>query len=100
MNATIIVAIITVVGSILAAAITTYLTKAKDREAEWRVVKLTHYKRFMTALYYLVLRMKDGLPSLTRSTTFTLSARPMYWLPFAVLLTKRGISVRIVSKNY
>jgi hypothetical protein len=36
MNGTIIVAIITVVGSIVAAAITSYLTKAKDREAEWR----------------------------------------------------------------
>lgn len=32
MNGTIIVAIITVVGSIVAAAITSYLTKAKDRE--------------------------------------------------------------------
>jgi len=33
MNGTIIVAIITVLGSIIAAAITSYLTKAKDREA-------------------------------------------------------------------
>ena len=54
MNGTIIVAIITVVGSIVAAAITSYLTKAKDREAEWRAVKLTHYKRFMTALSAIV----------------------------------------------
>lgn len=50
MDGTIIVAIITVLGSIIAAAITSYLTKAKDREAEWRSVKLAHYKRFMTAL--------------------------------------------------
>jgi len=54
MNGTIIVAIITVVGSILAAAITSYLTKAKDREAEWRSAKLAHYKRFMTALSAIV----------------------------------------------
>lgn len=54
MNGTIIVAIITVVGTIVAAAITSYLTKAKDREAEWRAVKLTHYKRFMTALSAIV----------------------------------------------
>jgi Tfp pilus assembly protein PilE len=54
MNGMIIVAIITVLGSIIAAAITSYLTKAKDREAEWRSVKLAHYKRFMTALSAIV----------------------------------------------
>lgn len=54
MNGTIVVAIITVLGSIIAAAVTSYLTKAKDREAEWRSVKLAHYKRFMTALSAIV----------------------------------------------
>jgi len=54
MTGTIIVAVVTVVGSIVAAAITSYMSKAKDREAEWRAAKLTHYKRFMTALSAIV----------------------------------------------
>lgn len=54
MNGIIIVAIITVVGTIVAAAVTVYLTKSKEREAEWRSHKLAHYKRFMTALSAIV----------------------------------------------
>ena len=54
MDGAIVVAIITVGGGILVAAITSYLTKAKEREAEWRSQKLAHYKEFMAALNNIV----------------------------------------------
>lgn len=46
MNTAIVVAIITVLGT----AVSFFLTKQKEREAEWRKQKLDHYKEFMAAL--------------------------------------------------
>jgi len=50
MEAPIIVAIISAATALLASALTFYLTKQKEREAEWRKQKLDHYKEFMAAL--------------------------------------------------
>ncbi len=54
MNATIIVAIISATAVLLASALGSFLTKAKEREAEWRKQKLDHYKEMMAALSALV----------------------------------------------
>lgn len=48
------VAIITAVAGIFASALTFYLTRQKEREAEWRAQKLVHYKQFMAALNAIV----------------------------------------------
>lgn len=50
METPIIVAVISAAAALLASALTFYLTKQKEREAEWRKQKLDHYKEFMAAL--------------------------------------------------
>ncbi len=54
MDAPIIVAIITAVAGLFASSLTFFLTKKKEREAEWRKQKLDHYKEFMAALNDIV----------------------------------------------
>lgn len=46
----ILVAIITVSGSIVVAAISYFLTKRQQREAEWRESKLNHYKVLLSSI--------------------------------------------------
>lgn len=58
MNSSILVAIITVVGSLLAASITFYLTKNHQIEAEWRHEKLNHYKVLLSSISELA---EDGI---------------------------------------
>lgn len=50
MDTAIFVATISAATSILAAALTFFLTKSKEREAELRKQKLEHYKEFLDAL--------------------------------------------------
>jgi hypothetical protein len=50
MDTTIIVALITAGATVIVTAVTFGLTKAKEREAEWRKQKLDHYKEFIAAL--------------------------------------------------
>lgn len=50
----IIVAIITAGAGLIASALTFFLTKMKEREADWRTQKLEHYKAFMVALNAIV----------------------------------------------
>ncbi|BAV65667.1 hypothetical protein [Sphingobium cloacae] len=54
MNGPIAVAVITAVTGIFISALTFYLTRQREREAEWRTQKLAHYKQFMTALNAIV----------------------------------------------
>lgn len=54
MDAPIIVAIITAAAGLFASSLTFFLTKKKEREAEWRKQKLDHYKEFMAALNDIV----------------------------------------------
>ncbi|MCK5000393.1 MAG: hypothetical protein KAS23_12690 [Anaerohalosphaera sp.] len=58
MENTIIVAIITVVGSIIGAAVTFYLTKRHELKVEWQHEKLNHYKVLISSLSDLVI---DGI---------------------------------------
>lgn len=96
MNGTIIVAIITVVGTIVAAAITSYLTRAKDREAEWRSVKLAHYKRFMTALSAIV----GPTPTPEERITFAVAANDIYLVGSpAVLVALRAYLDETANSN-
>lgn len=53
-NGPIIIAVITALAGVFASALTFYLTRRKEREAEWRTQKLTHYKEFMAALNAIV----------------------------------------------
>jgi hypothetical protein len=50
MDTTIIIAVISALTAIVVAAITYYTTKEREREAEWRKEKLTHYKEYFAAL--------------------------------------------------
>jgi len=50
----IIVAVITAGAGVIASALSFFLTKMKEREAEWRTQKLNHYKAFMVALNAIV----------------------------------------------
>lgn len=50
MDTPIVVAIITSAASLLVAAVTFFLTKRKERQAEWRKQKLEHYREFLDAL--------------------------------------------------
>ncbi|MBO9574862.1 MAG: hypothetical protein J7494_03915 [Sphingobium sp.] len=96
MNGTIIVAIITVGGSIFAAAITSYLTKAKDREAEWRSQKLAHYKRFMTALSAIV----GPTPTTEEKVTFADAANDIFLVGSPdVLVALRGYLDETAESN-
>ena len=50
MDTPILVAVISAAASIAVAAVTFFLTKRKEREAEWRKQKLEHYREFLDAL--------------------------------------------------
>ena len=50
MDTPILVAVISAAASLTVAAITFFLTKQKEREAEWRKQKLEHYREFLDAL--------------------------------------------------
>ena len=50
MDSAILVAIITVCGTILAASLTFYFTKRHQLEVEWRHEKLNHYKVLLSAI--------------------------------------------------
>ena len=50
----IIVAVITAGAGLIASALSFFLTKMKEREAEWRTQKLNHYNAFMVALNAIV----------------------------------------------
>ncbi|WP_143133135.1 hypothetical protein [Pseudoduganella namucuonensis] len=54
METPIFVAVITAAASLAVAAITFFLTKGKEREAEWRKQKLEHYREFLDALSGIV----------------------------------------------
>jgi len=53
-SVTIVVAIISAAAVLFAPALSFFLTKQKEREAEWRTQKFEHYKVFMAALNALV----------------------------------------------
>jgi hypothetical protein len=50
MNGAVATSLIGLVGSILVAAFAYWLTKRREREAEWRKEKLTYYKAFIESL--------------------------------------------------
>jgi hypothetical protein len=50
MDTPVFVALISATASIVVAAVTFFLTKRKEREAEWRKQKLEHYREFLDAL--------------------------------------------------
>jgi len=54
MNTTIVVAIIGLLGSIVAAVFAYWSTKQREREAEWRKEKLAYYKTFVESLSGIV----------------------------------------------
>ena len=55
MDKSVLIAIITVSGSIILAAISFYLTKRHQVRTEWQKEKLKHYKDLLTALSELVI---------------------------------------------
>jgi hypothetical protein len=54
MEVAILVAIISAAASIFGAALTFYFSRKKEREADWRKIKLEHYRDFMSALSSIV----------------------------------------------
>ena len=47
-------ALISAAAAVLVAALTVYLTKRKEREAEWRAKKLAYYEEFIAAVSGIV----------------------------------------------
>jgi hypothetical protein len=58
MNVSVITAIITSSGAVIIAALTFFLTKRYERQAEWRQKKLDHYKQLLSAISDLAI---DGV---------------------------------------
>lgn len=50
MDTSIVVSVITVSGSVLIAALTFYLTKRHERDAQWQNQKLNHYKVLLSSI--------------------------------------------------
>jgi hypothetical protein len=50
MNTSVIVAVISSAASVIAAALSFYLTKKKEREADWRKYKFEQYKEFLVSM--------------------------------------------------
>jgi hypothetical protein len=85
--ALIIIAMITAFAGIIASALTFYLTRKKEREAEWRTQKLAHYKQFMTALNAIV----GPIPTTQERITFADAANNIYLVGSpAVLIALRA----------
>ncbi|QNM98203.1 hypothetical protein [Chitinimonas koreensis] len=73
MEATILVAVISASAGIIISALTFFLTKWKEREAEWRKQKLESYKELISALSGIV----DPAPSSAAKTRFAHIANHM-----------------------
>jgi hypothetical protein len=71
MGSSVLVAIITVSGSIIVAAITFYLTKRYQLKVEWQREKLNHYKALLSALSDLAV---DGIDKNDANQRFALAA--------------------------
>ena len=71
MDSSILVAIITVSGSIIVAAITFYLAKKHQLDVEWQHEKLNHYKVLLSALSDLAI---DGIDKDEANKRFALAA--------------------------
>jgi len=71
MDSSILVAIITVSGSIIVAAVTFYLTKKHQLDVEWQHEKLNHYKVLLSALSDLAV---DGIDKDDANKRFALAA--------------------------
>lgn len=71
MDNTIIVAIITVSGSIVVAALTFYLTKRHQLKVEWQHEKLNHYKVLISSLSDLAV---DGTDKTEANMKFSLAS--------------------------
>jgi hypothetical protein len=71
MDKTIIIAIISVSGSILVAALTFYLTKRHQIKVEWQHQKLNHYKVLISALSDLAV---DGTDKTEANMRFSLAS--------------------------
>lgn len=54
MNATILVALIPAVAAVVGVALTYVFNKRREHEAEWRKLKLDHYKEYVAALSGIV----------------------------------------------
>lgn len=54
MNAAVIVSVISAAASVIVAAVSFYLTKKKEREADWRKYKYEQYKEFMISISGIV----------------------------------------------
>ena len=60
MDTNVLVAVITVSGSILVASLTYYFTKHSQTKTEWQHEKMNHYKVLISSLSNLAVDGKDG----------------------------------------
>lgn len=84
MDAPIIVAIITAAAGLVASALTFFLTKKKEREAEWRKLKLDRYGALLVAASDLAADKRDGRSFARATNDVNLVASP------EVLITLRA----------
>lgn len=76
MDAPIVVAIITATAGLLASALTFFLTKKKEREAEWRKLKLDRYGALLVAASDLAADKRDGRSFAKAANDVNLVASP------------------------
>jgi hypothetical protein len=96
MNVPVIVAIITASAGLLASALGFYLTKKKEREAEWRKQKLEHYKEMMAALNVVV----GAPPSVDAKVRFAHAANNVFLVGAPpVLVALRGFLDATADSN-
>jgi putative exporter of polyketide antibiotics len=50
MEASLLAALISASSAIIVAGVSYYLTKRREREVEWRKLKLEHYQKYIAAL--------------------------------------------------
>ncbi|MGR9046684.1 MAG: hypothetical protein ACU83N_15460 [Gammaproteobacteria bacterium] len=98
METPILTAIIALLGSLLAATLTYWFTKQREREAEWRKEKLAHYKAFIESLSGIVEgdESPEGHRAFARATNNLLLFAPQ---PVIVALNEFRFEIRISNTN-
>lgn len=78
MTANILTAIIAAFGAVMAAVLTYWFTKEKEREADWRKEKIAHYKAFIDSISGIIEgdATDEGHMAFARATTSLLLIAP------------------------
>jgi hypothetical protein len=98
MTSTIVTALISIFGAVVAAAASYWFTKQREREAEWRKEKLVHYKAFVESLSGIIEgeSTSEGLRSFAKACNNLLLFAPQ---SVSEALDQFKSEIRISNKN-